>query len=490
MKLESLASGALAAVMLLSGCADEPVAPVNALDVASLSPNVMAASGLPTEEVPRHLVVFKSNRIPADFAQRVQRMGGKVELTIKSIGAVSISGLADASLATLDKDSRVASVEPVAVLAMAEPALRMAPARADAMPTSQDNPAGSFFFSRQWDMRAIGADVAWASGATGSSNVRVAILDTGIGYTHLDLAGRVDLAHSVSFVAIDDLYVGAFFPGAHPIADIGYHGTHVAATVASNGLVAAGVTSRTTLMGVKVCSVVTGGCAGDAIFAGIEYAVDNGADIINMSLGGAFLKSANPGFVSLINRLFDYAHQHDVTVVVSAGNEAADLDHNVYPDVNDVMTHFPSLYKTYCSTPHNICVSATGPTASAGVNGPWTDVDAFASYSNFGRSAVSLAAPGGNDGGLVWAACSTFSLIQGLTVCQQNGFAVSLGGTSMASPHVAGVAALVMAQRGKLKPSQVASILRTSADDLGQRGTDPFYGSGRVNAARAVGAIK
>src|SRR5690606_35557739 len=140
--------------------------------------------------------------------------------------------------------------------------------------------------------------------------------------------------------------------------------------------VAAGVTSRTTLMGVKVCSVVSGFCPGSAIFAGIEHAVENGADIINMSLGGAFLKSSNPGFVSAINRLFNYAHRNGVTVVVAAGNESADLVHDFYPNTDDVLTHFPSLYTTYCDTPHNICVSATGPNAGAPATGPWPEPDA------------------------------------------------------------------------------------------------------------------
>jgi subtilisin family serine protease len=323
------------------------------------------------------------------------------------------------------------------------------------------------------------------AGLTGSAAVTVAILDTGIGYTHADLAGRVDLGRSVSFVPADDAYVAAFFPGAHPIADIGYHGTHVAATVASNAIAAAGVTSGTTLMGVKVCSVVTGGCPSGAVFAGIVHAVDHGADIINMSLGGAFQKGSFPGYVSIVNDVFSYARQRGVTVIVAAGNAGADLDHSIYPDANNVPTHFPSLYATYCSTPHNVCVSATGPTAAGSVNGPWLNIDAPASYTNFGRSAITVAGPGGTSAAAVYAACSPFSLV--VTICQTGTFVVGLGGTSMAAPHVAGVAALIMSQRGKLPPSQIAGILQQTADDLGAAGTDPFYGKGRVNAARAVG---
>ena len=465
--------------VVVSGCADDATSPTSLAPTESL-----ASLSAGTTSSDNQLVVFKKSRIPNGFAAQVAALGGNVELTISTAGAAVISGVDAAGLDAIRASSDVDMVEPEIMLELPEPFEVGVATAADAAPASPGDPSAAYFFPRQWNMRAIGADVAWAAGNTGSSDVTVAILDTGIGYTHEDLVGRVDLSRSVSFVPDDDFYVAYYFPGAHPIADIGYHGTHVAATVASNGLVAAGVTSQTTLMGVKVCSVVTGGCAGSAIFAGIEYAVDNGADVINMSLGGAFQKKDYPGYVSVLNRLFNYAHQNKVTVVVSAGNESADLDHNYYPDDDDVQTHYPSLYKTYCSTPNNICVSATGPTAAASNIGPWTNVDAPAVYTNYGRSAVNVAAPGGNTGAGVMAACSTFSLV--IPVCQANGYAVTLSGTSMAAPHVTGLAALMVAQYGK-NPAKVRAAIQQSADDLGQPGTDPFYGKGRINVARATG---
>lgn len=423
--------------------------------------------------------------MPRGFEAQVEALGGQVLTVINVVGAAVITGVDTDGLAALQTDKAIDTVEPEVILELPQPTDVSAPfAPGNATPSSPSDPTAAWAYARQWNMRAIGADVAWAAGYLGSSDVTVAILDTGIGYTHEDLVGLVDLDRSISFVPNDDVYVNAFFPGAHPIADIGYHGTHVAATVASNGYNAAGVTSRTTLMGVKVCSVATGGCPGGAIFSGIEYAVDNGADVINMSLGGAFQKKSYPGYVSVINRLFNYAHQNKVTVVVSAGNSAADLDRNYYPNADGEQTHYPSLYKTYCSTPHNICVSATGPTASAGTNGPWTDVDAPAYYTNYGRSAINVAAPGGNTGGRVWAACSTFSLV--IPVCQADGYIVGISGTSMASPHVAGLAALMVAEYGK-NPAKVRSAIEKSADDLGQSGTDPYYGKGRINVATATG---
>src|SRR5690606_3204384 len=140
-------------------------------------------------------------------------------------------------------------------------------------------------------------------------------------------------------------------------------------------------------------------------------------------------------------------------------------------EVTGEIGHYPSLYKTYCSTPNNICVSATGP-LNYTLTGPWDEPDAPASYSNFGRSAVNVAAPGGN-ASYVYAACSGFSLV--IPICQTGTYIVGATGTSMAAPHASGVAALILATHGSLNPAQLRSALEGTADDLGQPGTDPFY---------------
>jgi len=470
----------LAGAGALAACSEDPARPELAADALMRSAVV--------ETPADHLVVFQSAAIPAGFAGKVAALGGKVKLAVAAGGVASVSGLDAAAVAALQQDAAVRFVEPETVLEL--PRVRKGPPveAVDATPGSVLNPAGAFFFPRQWNLRAIHADQAWLAGALGSPAVTVAILDTGIGYLHADLAGHVDLARSVSFLPDEDALVAANFPGAHPVADLGYHGTHVAATVVSNGLAAAGVTSQTTLLGVKVCRGVGSGCPSSAIFAGIEHAVLNGADIINMSLGGAFQKRMYPGYIAVLNRLFNYAHAMGVTMVVSAGNESIDLDHATIPDENGVPSRYPSLYKTYCSTPNTICVSATGPTTQTATNGPWTNVDAPAYYTNFGRSAIVVAAPGGNIGTnatYVTAACSSFSLV--IPICQTGTYVVGVMGTSMSAPHVSGLAAMVMGQRGHLSPSQVRAALTQSADDLGQRGTDPWYGKGRINAARAAG---
>ena len=467
-------------VVTLAACAEQPVAPVATTLPASLETTLTLS-----EIDGSYLVRFADRAVPAGFADQVAALGGTVTFAHAGAGVGAVRGLSAAAAGELAKAAGVSAVladdmtvldEPVGGTTLEDVA--------DAAVESPTNPAGAVRFARQWHLQQIGAPAAWSAGRLGSSAVRVVVIDGGIDYTHPDLAGRVDLTLSKSFLPAEDLRVQAAFPGAHPVADLYLHGTHVGATIASNALAAAGVTSRVTLVGAKVCTAPSaafpsGTCPTSAVLNAVLYAADIGAHVANMSLGGAFLRrdasargGDGPSFIATINQVFNYAYAQGLTVVVSAGNSNIDLDH----DGNG--------YKAYCSTATVICVSATGPTAGA-TNGPWTNIDAKAPYSNYGRSSVTFAAPGGSFQP-VWAACSRFSLT--LPICRTGTFVLGINGTSMASPHVAGLAALLVETYGR-NPAAILDAIAASADDLGKSGTDPIYGKGRINVARAVGAI-
>lgn len=475
----------LTGLVALAACSDDitPVTPSAAAPAFDES----ATSGSDT-----YLVRFKGNGVPAEFASQVAALGGEV-IFAHPVGIAAVAGLSGAAADQLAAFSGVAGVDADGYSVVDAPT-DASPELAEAELASPSNPATAVRYPRQWNLQVIKANSAWTAGQLGS--VKVGILDTGLDYLHPDLVGRVDLTLSRSFLSsAENARVQATWPGAHPIADLHYHGTHVGATVASNAYVAAGVTSKVTLVGLKVCTPGTpangfrGTCPTNGTLAAILYAADNGIPVINMSLGGWFYRTNasarggdGPSFLATINRVMAYANQKGTTVVVAAGNDAADMDHD------------GNVYRSYCGASHVICVSATGPTAAAGVNGPWTNTDALAGYSNYGRSGISVAAPGGNAVS-VSAACSGFTIVSSVIVCRQrffnsptswSAFTLGANGTSMASPHVAGLAALIASQ-GYAQPSQIRARLQQGADDLGEPGMDPKYGHGRINVARTLG---
>jgi subtilisin family serine protease len=230
----------------------------------------------------------------------------------------------------------------------------------------------------------------------------------------------------------------------------------------------------------------------------VLFAAGQHADVANMSLGGAFSKAGNGRLLGVINKVFNYAKQQGMLIVVAAGNDGQDLQHN------------GNVYASFCDAPHVVCVSSVGPTTWTG-NG---DQPAF--YTTFGKSVVSVAAPGGNgipEGnslkvtpGWPWAdppqrndiaswvfnICSKTSLlIKGKTgnfgnlidTDCRSGLGISGEiGTSQASPHVAGLAALLIAEYGKGQPQQIKRLIERSADPI-----NPALGHGRINVKNALG---
>jgi len=467
--------------LALPGCRDQgtPTAP---------GAKALTASVTPADPAGRHLVVFTAERVPAAFADRIAQLGGTIEAALDSIGVATATGLSETAATQLRAAPDIRAVEPdpmtsprddgEATDGLADEAPSEAASEAAVPADATASPTAAQFYARQWNLRAVFAPDAWAAGHLGSRDVVVAILDTGIDYTNPDLAGLVDLDHSISLVPED---VTRHYPGRLPFADLFWHGTAVASAVASNASVLAGVNRYVTLLAVKVADSTNNHTVGRLI-SGIVYAADQGADVINLSRGSERDKSQSPGFVAAFERAVNYAFRKGALVVSVPFNDAADLDHNA------------NIVRMPCEVANAICVSATGPTGAAGINGPWVDVDAIAPYSAFGRSAVSVAAPGG--AGEVgqfrrfWALCTTTpSATTGAPACRAHQAIAQGAGTSFAAPTVSGLAALLVAQLGHGNPALIRARILQSADDLGEPGTDPYYGKGRINIARALGII-
>src|SRR2546421_7029137 len=281
----------------------------------------------------RHVVLFSAERVPSDFRERVERLGGKVSESLDNIGVAVVSGLSDSASASLAGDLDVRAVERDVSFAIAAgddfldgEALEV-PSDATALANTSTVPQEASLYARQWNMRAIGADRAWAAGYLGSPDVKVVILDTGIDYLHPELQGLVDLSLSRSFVPAEDTIVDRLYLGRNHVTDLFWHGTAMAATVASNARQLAGVTQHVTLIGVKTANRF-GIATVSAALAGIAYAADLGVDVINISGGIGFDKSENPGLIASYNRALNYVWRKGALIVSVAGNDTVDHHHS------------------------------------------------------------------------------------------------------------------------------------------------------------------
>ncbi len=281
----------------------------------------------------------------------------------------------------------------------------------------------------------IDAEVVWggSQGATtvtpgqGGAGARVAVLDTGIDCGHEDLAGGC-------------VYGANFSGAAQPFDDHG-HGTHVAGIIGAraNGVGTIGVAPESTVYAVKVLAA-NGSGALSWVAAGIDWAVANGMDVVNMSLSASVTSQA-------LNDAVAAAQAAGVVVVAAAGN-------------------------TGCCNTVGYPAKLPGVLAVGAVDA----ADVIASFSSTGPE-VDVSAPGV----AVRAPVPTGTC----AVCDPSGYRV-LSGTSMAAPHVAGLAALLMSRGHEAWAAR--TMIETSARDLGAPGHDPLYGHGRVDAVAAVNA--
>ncbi len=312
-------------------------------------------------------------------------------------------------------------------------------------PTSPGFPNDPLY-KKQWHLRQIGMPEAWK--LADGNGVIVAVLDTGVGYEDYNRFHVLPDLKGLEFVKPYDFVNNQ----KHANDDHG-HGSHVTGTIAqmtNNGIGVAGVALNVKIMPLKVLSASgSGSVAG--IADAIRYAADNGAKVINMSLGGAF-----PSRV--LKKAVEYAHKKGVTVICAAGNESRGK------------VGYPAAY------PGAVAVSAT------------QNDEAVTFYSNYGKD-IDVAAPGGNtrsaDGG---RNNPDGGVLQNTIVIgdptKDDYFAYM--GTSMASPHVAGVAALIVGE-GVTDPDMVEQILKeTARKPTNQKYTTDHYGAGIIDAPAAI----
>lgn len=321
------------------------------------------------------------------------------------------------------------------------------------------------FFGYKWDLHnngsitssagavlastgAAGADMDWleafhALGTATGNEVRLGILDTGIRADHQEFAGRIAAQYN-------------FHSGTANAADDDGHGSHVAGIAAGRGNDGAGVPGvawggNVKLVIAKVCGPITPprfgqsyGCTSSAIVNGIKWVADQGAAVMNLSLGGSSASTAE-------REALQYARGKGSLPICAAGNNGQ----------NSVS--YPARF------PECVAVSATN----------WSD--GLASYSNYGPE-VELSAPGGDSGHP-----DGYSYVLSAYNSSSTAYAF-MAGTSMASPQVAGLAVLLHAL-GVTSHADKLDLMKSTANDLGPAGPDPRFGAGRINVHNAVAGL-
>jgi subtilisin family serine protease len=403
-----------------------------------------------------------------------------------------------------------------------------------------DTPNSEPLGACQWHMALINASDGGSYAHATGKGVKVGVIDSGVDMTHPDIAPNLDVGLSCSFI-----FDGT--PTANPaeiangdcsnkaaVQDLASHGSHVASTIAApvNGIGIAGVAPEATLVAIKACTEV-GFCFADSVAAALRYAGDIELDIVNLSLfADPYLyycksEAEQRAILRELESAARYARLRGVLIVTSAGNQASDLQH---PGIDTTSPDYPPGTSEIRDVKNNcvvapteltgaLTVSATGPIGYPGYS-LW-----IADYSSVGMSRVDVTAPGGDyfratgtvQDAVLAAASSTDTIgawsgldpletvFPGLTVIDQGARYVYLNGTSMSSPHAAGVAALVKQMHPDWGPDAVKAAVQRTTQQLscppdwlplnagderevcyGQGGRTSFFGHGLVDAEAAA----
>ena len=394
--------------------------------VAAAGPPAAAADG---EYVPGEVIVKYADGATATQKSNLRGAAGIVDRlsTVHGVGAdvVEVAGGVEAAVARLERSAAVEYAEPNFIY------------RASAIPNDPrfgelyglNNPNDADIDAPEgWDLLGLGAFPA-------SGGVKVGIVDTGIAQTHEDLAGKTADCGGVNNFGVN---LGLFLLGADPTIVAGKcnddngHGTHVAGTVAAtanNGKGVAGVAFNSPL---TICKALNSGGSGtlEMVANCINWVNQRGAKVISMSLGGSGSATLQAAARNATN--------NGSLLIAAAGNSG-----------NSTVS-YPAGYAEVVS------VAATDSN------------DQRASFSQF-NSDVEIAAPGVN-----------------ITSTWNNGAYNTISGTSMATPHVAGVAALIAATNPAGGPAAWRAELDAAVDDKGAPGRDPQYGFGRVNLSKVT----
>jgi subtilisin family serine protease len=507
------------------------IAAVVALVAGGLLAAVPASAGS-DGKVREYVVLYDDGASAAEARAAIGSLDGVIVDEITQIGLAKVRTSNDAFEADVAGEAALAGAAPNRIIGYAEPALREKVDDVEALIDAEGTTAAEDVAAvdaeplagLQWDMEMIDATVDGSYAVdTGNSDVLVGIIDTGIDASHPDIAPNFDAALSRNFTIDDPLIDGTCASDPDGLCtdpanvDEAGHGTHVSGTVAAalNGLGIAGIAPDVTLVNLRA-GQDSGFFFLFETLAAYVYAANNGIDVVNMSyftdpwwancrdnpLDTAVQQQQQATIIDASNLALNYAYDHGVTLIAAEGNEHTDLGNPTYdaisPDYPPGTSKIRNNITNDCLViptegDHVISVSSLGPSGRKSY------------FSNYGLEQTVVSAPGGDrrdffgtpqyntpgtrilstypmavaiEDGLIGPGCT---VLNPLAVVDTSGGGcavyVYLQGTSMASPHAVGVAALIIGAGGTgsgpgfgMSPAQVEKALRKTATD-----TDAFF---------------
>ncbi len=470
--------------LVISACSDQPVGP----SAASAAVTIGSSSTF--------LVLYKGAAVPADASATIANAGGTLVYGYDAIGVAIARSASAGFAAAMANDARVEGASATRRFAVQ---LAEESAVFDGLPDAAPAPGNDPFWRYQWDMDQIHATEARAING-GSPSVIVGDIDTGTDFTHPDLAPNIDFGNSTSCVG--------GVPDQTPAAwnDDNGHGTHTAGTIAAakNGVGIVGVAPN-----VKLATIKAGDADGfffpEAVICAFMWAGSHHFDVTNNSYFAdpwLFNCRNDPGQRAIWKaeqRAIRYAMQQGVTVVAANGNENIDLSKRNVDNLSPDNTTPVSRDVT------NACVVI--PVEIAGVIGVSADGNLLQKsyYSTYGVGVTQVTAPGGD---ARFQRSGTAALARGFVLSDFPGNRLALfQGTSMAAPHVTGVAALAISAHGHMSPGALAALINRTADPIpcptnpfnpgppfaytatctGGLAANGFFGHGQVNALSVIG---
>ncbi|MGE7596101.1 S8 family serine peptidase [Peribacillus frigoritolerans] len=446
-----------------------------------------------------YAIAFKGG-LPENYQEVIRKAGGKITKVLPEVGGIEAQSDEPSFLKNLKANSSIEAANREIPLTLDKTAV--SPYNYGSSINSQQN--SESYWDSQWDIQRVTNDGKSYDLETGGYKNKdgsithkavVGVIDTGIDESHPDLRNNILGGRNLVPAGMDESETG----DPTDIKDRNGHGTHVAGIIGANGKVKGvgpdlGIRSYRALYSEQALGLPTW------IIDGIIAATNDKVDVINMSLrfynnnkmtieGESYKSIAE---TLLWKRAIQYAVKNGVTVVAGSGNESLNLDDK--KEVNEFLNKLYESYGMSVKGPATVVPAQLPGVINVSASTKWS-TQQLAFYSNYGNSAIDVAAPGGDFGPEYAetndpAAADPSNLILSTWPTYLGTSYEFNAGTSMATPQVAGIAGVIKAAHPEYKPAQVTARIKQTTLDYGKKGQDALFGSGEANAYRALENIK